>query len=88
MEFSKIDFAKMFDITVAIDNMEKGASAVITYLPEQVRDTAHTITKAQFNLVRVTNKAVADFAGVLQVVSKEATKEVTKAVEKAAKVAV
>ena len=46
MEFNKIDFAKLFDITVAIDNMEKGITNMITYLPEQVRASAHTVNDA------------------------------------------
>jgi hypothetical protein len=85
MEFQKIDFAKMFDVTVAIDHMEKGAQTLITYMPETVRDSLHSVNKAQFHLVRTTNKAVREFAEVVESVGKEATAEVTKAVEKATK---
>ena len=85
MEFQKIDFAKLFDITVAIDNMEKGTTALITYMPEAVRDSLHSVNQAQFSLIRTTNKAVREFAEVVESVSKEATAEVTKAVEKATK---
>jgi predicted outer membrane protein len=88
MEFQKIDFAKLFDITVAIDNMEKGAQAMITYMPESVRDSLHSVNQAQFSLIRTTNKAVREFAEVVESVGKEATAEVTKAVQKATKVAV
>jgi predicted outer membrane protein len=87
MEFQKIDFAKLFDITVAVDNMEKGTQALITYMPEAVRDSLHSVNQAQFSLIRTTNKAVREFAQVVESVSKEATAEVTKAVEKATKVA-
>jgi predicted outer membrane protein len=87
MEFQKIDFAKLFDLTVAIDNMEKGTTAMITYMPESVRDSLHSVNQAQFSLIRTTNKAVREFAEVVESVSKEATAEVTKAVQKAAKVA-
>jgi predicted outer membrane protein len=87
MEFQKIDFAKLFDITVAVDNMEKGTQAMITYMPESVRDSLHSVHKAQFNLIRTTNKAVREFAEVVESVGKEVTAEVTKAVQKAAKVA-
>jgi hypothetical protein len=85
MEFQKIDFAKLFDITVAIDNMEKGSQALITYMPEAVRDSLHSVNQAQFSLIRTTNKAVREFAVVVESVGKEATAEVTKAVEKATK---
>jgi predicted outer membrane protein len=88
MEFQKIDFAKLFDITVAVDNMEKGTQALITYMPEAVRDSLHSVHKAQFNLIRTTNKAVREFAEVVESVGKEATAEVTRAVEKATKVTV
>jgi predicted outer membrane protein len=88
MEFQKIDFTKLFDLTVAIDNMEKGATALITYMPESVRDSLHSVNQAQFSLIRTTNKAVREFAEVVESVGKEATAEVTRAVQKAAKVAV
>jgi len=87
MEFQKIDFSKLFDITVAIDNMEKGTQALITYLPEQVRKSAYTVSDAQFGLIRTTNKAVKEFAEMVESVSKDAQKEFTKTIEKATKVA-
>jgi uncharacterized protein Yka (UPF0111/DUF47 family) len=85
MEFTKFDLAKMFDITVAIDSMEKNTQAMITYMPESVRDSLHSVHKAQFNLIRTTHKATREFAEVVESVGKEATAEVTKAVEKATK---
>jgi predicted outer membrane protein len=88
MEFQKIDFAKLFDLTIAIDNMEKGTTALITYMPEAVRDSLHSVNTAQFDLIRSTNRAVREFAEVVESVGKEATVEVTKAVQKAAKIAV
>jgi hypothetical protein len=88
MEFQKIDFAKLFDLTVAIDNMEKGTQALITYMPEAVRDSLHSVNLAQFSLIRTTHKATREFAEVVESVSKESTKELTKAMEKATKVAV
>jgi predicted RNA-binding protein with EMAP domain len=88
MEFNKIDFAKLFDITVAIDNMHKGATTMITYMPEQVRTSVHTVVDAQFGLIRTTNKAVKEFAETVESVAKDAQKEITKTVEKATKVAV
>jgi predicted outer membrane protein len=87
MEFQKIDFAKLFDLTVAIDNMEKGTQTMITYMPEQVRDSLHSVNQAQFGLIRSTNKAVKEFAKTVETVAKEAQKEITKTVEKAVKVA-
>jgi hypothetical protein len=86
MEFQKIDFAKLFDLTVAIDNMEKGVTAMITYMPEAVRDSAHSINTAQFGLIRTTSKAVRELAETVESVAKEAQKEFTKTVEKATKV--
>ena len=86
MEFQKIDFSKMFDITVAIDNIEKGVVTAIGYMPEQVRKSAHTVVDAQFSLIRTTNKAVKEFAETVEAVAKEAQKEITKNIEKATKV--
>ena len=88
MEFQKIDFAKLFDLTVAIDNMEKGTQALITFMPVAVRDSLHSVNQAQFSLIRTTHKATREFAEVVESVSKQATAEVTKAVQKATKVAV
>jgi hypothetical protein len=87
MEFQKIDFAKLFDITAAIDNMHKGATSLVTYMPEQVRKSAHTVVDAQFGLIRTTNKAVTEFAETVETVAKETQKEITKTIEKASKVA-
>ena len=87
MEFQKIDFAKLFDVTVAIDNMHKGVTTLITYMPEQVRASAHTVADAQFSLIRTTNKAVKEFAETVEGVAKETQKEITKTIEKATKVA-
>ena len=86
MEFQKIDFAKLFDLTVAIDNMEKGTQALITYMPESVRDSLHSVNQAQFSLIRTTSRAVREFAEVVESVGKDAQKEFTKTVEKATKV--
>ena len=86
MEFQKIDFAKLFDFTVAIDNMEKGATTLITYLPEQVRKSAHTVNDAQFSLIRTTYKGFKEYAETVEAVAKEAQKEITKNIEKATKV--
>ena len=86
MEFQKIDFAKLFDITVAIDNMEKGITSMITYLPEQVRKSAHTVNDAQFSLIRTTYKGFREYAETVEAVAKEAQKEFTKTIEKATKV--
>ena len=86
MEFNKIDFSKLFDLTVAIDNMQKGVTAMITYMPEQVRSSAHTVADAQFSLIRTTYKGVKEFAETVETVAKEAQKEITKTVEKATKV--
>ena len=75
MEFNKIDFSKLFDTTVAIDNMHKGVTTLITYMPEQVRSSAHTVADAQFSLIRTTSKAVREFAETVEGVAKEAQKK-------------
>ena len=82
MEFNKIDFAKLFDITVAIDNMEKGITNMITYLPEQVRASAHTVNDAQFSLIRTTYKGFKEYAETVEAVAKESQKEITKTMER------
>jgi len=87
MEFQKIDFAKLFDLTVAIDNMEKSTQALITYMPEAVRDSLHSVNQAQFSLIRTTYKGVKEFAETVETVAKETQKEITKTIEKATKVA-
>jgi len=86
MEFQKIDFSKMFDVSVMIDNMEKGVVTAIGYLPEAYRKSANTVSEAQFSLIRTTNKAVKEFAQTVESVTKEAQKEITKNIEKATKV--
>jgi hypothetical protein len=86
MEFNKIDFAKLFDITVAIDNMEKGITNMITYLPEQVRASAHTVNDAQFSLIRTTYKGFREYAETVEAVAKESQKAITKTMEKATKI--
>jgi hypothetical protein len=86
MEFNKIDFAKLFDITVAIDNMEKGITNMITYLPEQARASAHTVNDAQFSLIRTTYKGFREYAETVEAVAKETQREITKTMEKATKI--
>ena len=86
MEFNKIDFAKLFDVTVAIDNMHKGVTNMITYMPEQVRASAHTVADALFSLIRTTNRAVKEFTDTVESVAKEAQKEISKTMEKATRV--
>jgi homoserine kinase len=85
MELKNIDFAKLFDFTVAIDQIEKATQVAITYLPEQVRASAHTVNDATLSLVRTTAKGVKEYAETVQAVTKDATAEFTKAVEKATK---
>ena len=87
MEFQKIDFSKLFDITVAIDNMEKGITTMIGYMPEQIRKSAHTVNDAQFSLIRTTYKGFKEYAETVESVAKQAQQEFTKTVEKATKVA-
>jgi hypothetical protein len=85
MEFNKIDFTKLFDVTAAIDNMHKGATTLVTYMPESVRDSVHSVNDATFSLIRTTARGVKEYAETVQAVSKEATAEITKSVEKATK---
>lgn len=85
MEFTKFDLNKMFDITTAIDSLEKGTASVVGYLPEQVRGTLETVNKANFELARNSAKAVTKYVEVVQKVAKESTEGFTKTVEKAVK---
>ena len=85
MELKNIDFAKMFDFTVALDQVEKASAVAITYLPEQVRETAHLVNDATLSLARTTAKGVKEYVEAVQSMSKDATAEFTKAVEKATK---
>lgn len=86
MEFLKFDMTKMFDCTKAIEQMEQGTQALITYMPEAVRDSLHSIHQAQFNLIRTANRAMKELAQVVESVGKDATAEVTRAVQKATKI--
>lgn len=83
MEFTKLDFTKMCDATAAIDTMEKTSNSLIGFLPEQVRDTAVTINKANFALARAGHEAVTKYGSTLQTV----VNSVTETVKKQAKVA-
>jgi hypothetical protein len=85
MELKNIDFSKLFDLTVAIDQIEKASSMTIAYLPEQVRESAHTVNDATISLARTTAKGVKEYVETVQSLSKDATAEFTKAVEKATK---
>ena len=85
MEFAKFDLNKMFDITTAIDSMEKGAASAVGYLPEQIRDTVETVNKANFELARTNAKAVTKYMEVVQKIAKESTDTITKTLEKAVK---
>ena len=85
MEFNKIDIAKMFDFTVALDQVEKASAVAITYLPEQVRESARNVNDATISLARTTAKGVKEYAEAVQSVTKDATAEFTKAVEKVTK---
>jgi hypothetical protein len=87
MEFNKIDLTKMFDVSTAIDTVEKTVKSTTAYLPEQVRGTVQTINDASFSLARNTAQSFTEFVEVMQSVAKDTSAEVSKAVKKAAKVA-
>lgn len=86
MEFQKFDFSKLFDVSMIVDNMEKGVVTAIGYLPEAYRKSANTVSEAQFSLIRTTNKALREYAESVESVTKEAHKELTKTIEKATKI--
>ena len=85
MELKNIDFAKLFDFTVALDQFEKASAVAITYLPEQVREATRNVNDATISLARTTAKGIKEYAETVQSLSKDATAEFTKAVEKATK---
>ena len=82
MEFTKFDFSKMFDFEVAINQFEKASTAAITYMPEQMRETAHTVNDATFSLINTQAKSVKQYAETVQALAKDATAEFTRSVEK------
>jgi hypothetical protein len=86
MEFNKIDLTKMFDVSTAIDTVEKTVKSTTAYLPEQVRASVQSINDASFTLARNTAQSFTEFVEVMQSVAKDTSAEVTKAVQKAAKV--
>jgi hypothetical protein len=68
--------------------MEKSITSMITYMPEQVRDSVRTVADAQFGLVRTPAKGMTEYAQTVEKVAKESVSTFTKSVEKATKVAV
>ncbi len=65
-DFTKLDVAKLFDVSSAIDSMEKGADSVLTYVPEQFKKPVTEINRAGFELARVQAAAFAKFGEVVQ----------------------
>lgn len=82
MEFTKFDFTKMFDITTVIDQFNKASTATISYMPESVRDSLHTVNDATFSLINTQAKSMKQYAETVQTLSKDATAEFTRGVEK------
>lgn len=66
MDFSKIDVTKLFDVSAALDNLEKGADSVLTYVPEQLKKPVVEINRAGFELIRAQHAAFTKFGEAVQ----------------------
>lgn len=70
MDFSKFDVTKLFDVSAALDTMEKGADTFLGYVPEQFKKPVVELNKAGFELVRAQTAAFAQFGSALQKATK------------------
>lgn len=70
MDFTKIDVTKLFDVSAAIDSMEKGANTVLGYMPEQFKTPAVELNRAGFELARAQADAFAKFGTAVQKATK------------------
>ena len=66
MDFTKFDDTKLFDVSAALDTMEKGANSAMTYVPEQFKKPITEINKAGFELARAQAAAFAKFGEAVQ----------------------
>jgi hypothetical protein len=70
MDFTKFDVTKLFDVSAAIDSMEKGADTMLTYVPEQFKKPVVEFNRAGFELARAQADAFAKFGSAVQKATK------------------
>jgi hypothetical protein len=66
MDFTKFDVTKLFNVSTAIDTMEKGADSAMTYVPEQFKKPVAELNKAGFELARAQAAAFTKFGEAMQ----------------------
>lgn len=66
MDFTKFDVTKLFDVSAALDSVEKGTDSMIAYVPEQFKKPVTEMTKAGFELARTQADAFVKFGNVVQ----------------------
>jgi hypothetical protein len=70
MDFSKFDVARLFDVSAALDTMEKGVDTMLTYVPDQFKDPVVEFNRAGFELARAQASAFAKFGETVQKATK------------------
>jgi len=70
MDFTKFDVTKLFDVSAAIDSMEKGADSVLAYVPEQFKHPVVELNRAGFELARAQTEAFVKFGTAVQKATK------------------
>ena len=62
IDFAKFDVAKLFDVEVAIDQMEKNSKTALSVITDKkAKDAAETITAASFEFARAQAAAAKAF---------------------------
>lgn len=70
MDFTKFDVTKLFDVSAALDTMEKGTDTVLGYMPEQFKNPVIAFNRAGFELARAQASAFANFGTAMQKATK------------------
>lgn len=70
MDFTKFDVTRLFDVSAALDTMEKGADTVLAYVPEQFKTPVVELNRAGFELARAQAAAFANFGTAVQKATK------------------
>jgi len=66
MDFSKFDITRLFDVSAALDTMEKSADSAMTYVPEQFKKSVVELNRAGFELARAQAAALTKFGETVQ----------------------
>lgn len=70
MDFTKFDVTKLFDVSAALDTMEKSTNSVLGYVPEQFKKPVVELNKAGFELARAQAAAFSNFGSAFQKATK------------------